>query len=75
MLPVEPEAQRQPAHDRRGRVPDAGEGPARKRLRVGGASGRLAKSASSEDAKQTVVMDAGIANEEKLEWLRSEGCH
>ena len=40
----------------------------------GGAGGRLAKS-SSGDAKPTVAVDAGIASEENLEWLRSEGCH
>ena len=41
---------------------------------LSGAVGRLAKS-SSGGAKPTVVMDAGIASEENLEWLRSEGCH
>ena len=40
----------------------------------GGAVGRLAKS-SSGDAKPTVAVDAGIASEENLEWLRSEGYH
>ncbi|MDE0307047.1 MAG: transposase, partial [Albidovulum sp.] len=41
---------------------------------LSGAVGRLAKS-SSGDAKLTVVMDAGIASNENLEWLRSKGCH